>query len=80
MQLFRWEPETKIPRRAKLLVLATAIPFVLLGIWENRTDRILRESQTAFAAFESALDSLRPAVRMTIQPGNAVNPASKSPP
>src|SRR5437879_5163047 len=69
MQLFRWEPETKIPRRAKLLVASTAIPFLLLGIWENRTDRILRESQTAFAAFESALDSLRPAVRMTIQPG-----------
>jgi ABC-type multidrug transport system permease subunit len=78
-QLFRWEPETKIPRRAKLLVLATAIPFVLLGIWENRTDRILRESQTAFAAFQSALDSLRPAMRMTMQPGNVVTVPSNSP-
>jgi len=77
MQLFRWEPETKIPRRAKLLVLATAIPFVLLGIWENRTDRILRESQTAFVAFEGVLDSLRPA--MTMQPGNIVTAPSKSP-
>jgi ABC-type multidrug transport system permease subunit len=27
-QLFRWEPESKIPRRAKLLVAATALPFV----------------------------------------------------
>jgi ABC-type multidrug transport system permease subunit len=71
MQLFRWEPETKIPRRAKLLVLATAVPFVLLGVWENRTDRILRESQSAFA-------SLRPAMRMTIQPGNAVNAPDRS--
>jgi len=78
MQLFRWEPETKIPRRAKLLVLATAIPFVLLGVWENRTDRILRESQSAFVAFESVLDSLRPAMRMTIQPPNAVNAPDRS--
>jgi ABC-type multidrug transport system permease subunit len=78
MQLFRWEPETKIPRRAKLLVLATAVPFVLLGVWENRTDRILRESQSAFAAFEGVLDSLRPAMRMTIQPGNAVNAPDRS--
>jgi ABC-type multidrug transport system permease subunit len=29
-QLFRWEPEAKVPRRAKLLVAATAIPFLLL--------------------------------------------------
>ena len=79
MQLFRWEPETKIPRRAKLLVLATAIPFVLLGVWENRTDRILRESQTAFGAFESVLDSLHPAMRMTIEPGVAVHPPTKPP-
>ena len=78
VQLFRWEPETKIPRRAKLLVLATAIPFVLLGVWENRTDRILRESQSAFVAFESVLDSLRPAMRMTIQPPNAVNAPDRS--
>ena len=48
-QLFRWEPEAKIPRRAKLLVLATAIPFVLLGIVENRSDRILREASAAFS-------------------------------
>jgi ABC-type transport system involved in cytochrome c biogenesis permease component len=47
-QLFRWEPESKIPRRAKLLVAATAIPFLLLGVWENRTDRILNEAGAAF--------------------------------
>src|SRR5215470_13404650 len=34
-QLFRWEPEAKIPRKAKLYVAATAIPFLLLGVWEN---------------------------------------------
>lgn len=81
MQLFRWEPEVKIPRRAKLFVLGTAIPFLLLGIWENRTDRILRESQTSFAAFQTVLDSLRPASRMYTQPvpggANSANKSSK---
>jgi hypothetical protein len=38
-QLFRCEPESKIPRRAKLLVAATALPFVLLGFWENKSSR-----------------------------------------
>lgn len=71
MQLFRWEPETKIPRRAKLLVAATAIPFVLLGIWENRTDRILKESQTTIG---SVLNSPRSAIgRMSIQPAAPAN-------
>ena len=56
VQLFRWEPETKIPRRAKLYVAATAIPFLLLGIWENNTHRILNEAK---AAFESTLAAPR---------------------
>ena len=34
-QLFRWEPETKAPRRAKLWVTAAVVPFLLLGVWEN---------------------------------------------
>jgi ABC-2 type transport system permease protein len=34
-QLFRWEPETKVPRRAKLWALAAVIPFLLLGVWET---------------------------------------------
>jgi hypothetical protein len=44
-QLFRWEPESKIPRRAKLLVAATALPFVLLGIWENSSSRTIAKAQ-----------------------------------
>jgi ABC-type multidrug transport system permease subunit len=44
-QLFRWEPESKIPRRAKLLVAATALPFVLLGIWENNTSRTVAKAK-----------------------------------
>jgi ABC-2 type transport system permease protein len=45
VQLFRWEPESKIPRRAKLLVAATAIPFVLLGLWENKSSRTISKAQ-----------------------------------
>lgn len=33
--LFRWEPEAKVPRRAKLWVLAALVPFLLFGTWEN---------------------------------------------
>jgi ABC-2 type transport system permease protein len=47
-QLFRWEPESKIPRRAKLLAAATAIPFLLLGIWENKTNRTMAQAQAMF--------------------------------
>ena len=34
-QLFRWEPEAKVPSRAKLWVLAALVPFLLFGSWEN---------------------------------------------
>ncbi len=56
-QLFRWEPEARTPRRAKLLVAATAIPFLLLGIVENRTDRILLEARSAFLTMTSAMSA-----------------------
>jgi ABC-type multidrug transport system permease subunit len=51
-QLFRWEPESKIPRNAKLWAAATALPFLLLGIWENRAGTILLQSQAAYLAIE----------------------------
>ncbi len=44
-QLFRWEPETKIPRKAKLWAAATVIPFVILGFWEQYNGRILSEAK-----------------------------------
>jgi ABC-type multidrug transport system permease subunit len=49
-QLFRWEPETKIPRNAKLWAAATIIPFLLLGIWEHGNGQMLNQAQTAFQA------------------------------
>jgi hypothetical protein len=48
-QLFRWEPEAKVPGRAKLWVLAALIPFVAFGIYENvaghRLNRIRQDFQ-----------------------------------
>jgi ABC-type multidrug transport system permease subunit len=45
-QLFRWEPEAKLPRNAKLWALATILPFVLLGIWENHNGQLLSRAAT----------------------------------
>lgn len=56
-QLFRWEPEAKTPRRAKLFVAATALPFVLLGFVENRSDRIRQEASSAFVSLTSAVSA-----------------------
>ncbi len=45
-QLFRWEPEAKIPRRAKLIALSTVLPFVLLGMWELRNGDLILKAQS----------------------------------
>jgi ABC-2 type transport system permease protein len=52
-QLFRWEAESKIPRKAKLWAAATALPFLLLGIWENRSGTILLQSKAALHAINN---------------------------
>lgn len=51
-QLFRWEPEAKIARRAKFYVAATAIPFVLLGAWEAANGRVIAEEDRAAQKLE----------------------------
>jgi ABC-2 type transport system permease protein len=43
-QLFRWEPEAKLPRNAKLWAAATVLPFILLGIWENYNGKVVSTS------------------------------------
>ncbi|HXM96065.1 MAG TPA: ABC transporter permease [Candidatus Dormibacteraeota bacterium] len=47
-QLFRWEPESKIPRKAKLWALATVVPFVILGFWENHHGRLHAQTQSTY--------------------------------
>jgi len=56
-QLFRWEPEARIPRNAKLWALATALPFLLLGVWENSNGNILSQAQAAFRALDQPAKS-----------------------
>jgi ABC-2 type transport system permease protein len=51
-QLFRWEPESKIPRNAKLWAAATALPFFVLGVWEHSKGTLLLESQAAYMSIE----------------------------
>jgi ABC-2 type transport system permease protein len=59
-QLFRWEPEVKVRRNAKLLVLATAIPFLLLGLWENKFGNITAQAQSAFDSLNGPAKSAPP--------------------
>jgi hypothetical protein len=47
-QLFRWEPEEKVPGRAKLWVLAAMIPFLAFGIYENATGMRLEQVRRNF--------------------------------
>jgi ABC-type multidrug transport system permease subunit len=51
-QLFRWEPEVKIPRRAKLWAAATVLPFLFFGAWESQNRQLLNQAQAAFHAVE----------------------------
>jgi ABC-2 type transport system permease protein len=45
-QLFRWEPEAKLPGSAKLWVLVAMIPFLAFGTYENvKGDRLTRIRQ-----------------------------------
>lgn len=60
-QLFRWEPESKIPGRAKLLVAATAIPFLLLGIWENSSNHTMSKARAMAQSVEAPSKSDAPA-------------------
>ena len=59
-QLFRWEPESKIPRSAKLWVLATALPFLLLGVWENKNGQILTQAQAAYRSLDRSSSTDQP--------------------
>jgi ABC-2 type transport system permease protein len=52
-QLFRWEAESKIPRKAKLWAAATALPFILLGVWENHSGTLLLQSKAALHAINN---------------------------
>ncbi len=56
--LFRWEPEAKLPRNAKLWAAATILPFVLLGFWENYNGKLLKDAAAMLE--ERSLEKARP--------------------
>lgn len=59
-QLFRWEPEQKVPGRAKLWVLAAMIPFLAFGIYENAAGTRLEQVRRNFIQLSSRDTYARP--------------------
>jgi ABC-type multidrug transport system permease subunit len=59
-QLFRWEPEVKIPRRAKLWAAATILPFLFFGVWESQNREILDQAQKAFHSLDAPASTNQP--------------------
>jgi hypothetical protein len=78
-QLFRWEPESKIPRNAKLWAAATALPFLLLGFWENRAGGLLLDSQKAYMSVQNPSKAAQPADAPAQEPAGQ-DPAKKDQP
>jgi ABC-2 type transport system permease protein len=58
-QLFRWEPEAKVPRSAKLWAATAIIPFLLLGIWESGHDRLRATSMMDYLSIEHSSDTTK---------------------
>lgn len=59
-QLFRWEPEAKASRSAKLWVVVAMIPFLVFGIYENvYSDRLLNVRHGYDKVFEEKSPSQR---------------------
>ncbi len=52
-QLFRWEPEAKVPRRAKYWAASALIPFLLLGIWESANHRLRSTSLNDYLSIQT---------------------------
>ncbi len=59
--LFRWEPEAKLPRNAKLWAVSTILPFILLGFWENSSGKLLKNAAKMMA--ERPAETAPPAVK-----------------
>jgi hypothetical protein len=63
-KLFRWESESTIPRKAKLWAASMALPFFLLGIWENKVGQIQAQARSAY----QLLDQEPPKAQSTDKP------------
>ncbi|MGA3301079.1 MAG: ABC transporter permease [Candidatus Acidiferrales bacterium] len=61
-RIFRWEPEAKVPARAKIWVLAALIPFLAFGAYENYSGRMLKRVSTMMSFID------RPAAGASAKP------------
>jgi len=51
-QLFRWEPEAKVGRSAKLWAATAVIPFLLLGVWESASGRLMNDARQDYRSMD----------------------------
>jgi ABC-2 type transport system permease protein len=51
-QVFRWDAESKVPRRAKLWAASAIVPFLLLGVWETTHGRLRNNARNDFQSIE----------------------------
>jgi ABC-2 type transport system permease protein len=60
MQLFRWEPEEKVPGRAKAWAAAAIIPFLLLGAWESAHGKLRNDAKADFDSVQKRVATGNP--------------------
>ncbi len=53
VNLFRWEPEQKVTRQAKVWAAATVIPFLLLGFWESAHGSLRNDARSIYGSITS---------------------------
>jgi ABC-type multidrug transport system permease subunit len=59
-QLFRWDPEARVPGRAKLWAAAAMVPFLLMGTWENVYGSRLNQIRTEFVRMQERATPSQP--------------------
>ena len=59
-QLFRWDPDDKVERKAKLWVLLALIPFLLIGGWEWRYGNVRSNAAMDFERLQRMAEQARP--------------------
>lgn len=51
-QLFRWEPEAKVARSAKLWAATAVLPFILLGVWQVMSGQLQADARQDYRALD----------------------------
>jgi hypothetical protein len=59
-QLFRWEPEAKVGRNAKLWAATAVIPFLLLGVWESTNGQLRADARQDYLSIAQPEQPARP--------------------